>query len=233
MFFWKSKGQPNKKAAATVKLLEDIMAERSFMTVSSNRWQASSLLVAVHEHEFIMDSLTPSSCNAQVYPDMILLLQGRLQGIRWSFQSEVLSSREEEGETLHVLKLPAHIHYSQQRKEFRVPIKAHPPLLTTFRRVSDGLIKGRLMDLSLSGMRVVVPGILMDLSLGEVLSAGHLLLPHGTLDFKAELRYFSHDRRANQTVLGIYFHDLPQAHRRSLSRVIVELQREMQRTQSP
>ncbi|NNM51733.1 MAG: hypothetical protein HKM02_05850 [Pseudomonadales bacterium] len=233
MFFWKSKSQPDKKAAATVKLLQDIMAERSFISVSSNRWQASSLLVSVSELKFVLDNLTPQSCNPLVQPGMTLHLQGRLQGVRWSFQSDVLSSSDDDGETLHTLKLPAHIQHSQQRKEFRVPIKSHPPLLANFRRMSQGLIKGRLMDLSLSGMRVAVPGMLMDLTQGEELSAGHLLLPHGTIDFKAELRYFSYDRRSNQTVLGLYFHDLPQAHRRSLSRLIIELQREMQRTQSP
>ncbi len=193
------------------------------------------MLLEIRPDTILIDTLAPESLQNEFRQGQHLLIQGKHNGIRWHFQSRFLGTESDTDHSLlPLLAIPRKISYDQQRQEFRVNIKSSINAQARFSRALSGNQICSLIDLSPSGFRASLSGILADLGVGEPLHGGVLMLPrYGNISFEAILRNFHHDRRRNQTILGVQFSaKLAEQDQKILQRFLLDMQREHQRTAS-
>lgn len=244
IFFWR-KAQPDdhdKQAqrATMLAALRELVNHHALLTVQiddgGDSASYSSLLLKLVRSDgpLLMDALQPESGNQRLQPGTRLHIQARPDGVPVRFTTTLLASREDEGGVSHELALPESINRRQQRANyrFRIPVDMHAH--ATVQTRDDTTLDGRVVDVSLTGLRLGIKGFLrIPISTGDPLNEGRLQLPNLTpINFRARIRFHHYDRDQRLTLIGMEFQNMAGGDERALARFVTDAQRERQRTRT-
>lgn len=192
----------------------------------------SSALIGIYdEHGFIvLDELTPEEGNRLLKIRHRITLDGRLNGVALSFNTELLEAREKNGIAFYKVRLPESIHYQQQRKDPRVPSHNFGiPFHALRGKGTRQIVRGYVNDLSRKGLGVILMEDDVHLYLGEILPSCIITLPdEGEVAFSMEVRFNSKSRKQEITRVGGCFRDIDAQSLQKIRRCIdrMELARE-------
>lgn len=242
IFFWrKPRTDDNDKQAqrsTMLAALRELVNHHALLTVQiddgGDSASYSSLLLKLERAEgpLLMDALQPDSGNKRLQPGTRLHIQARPDGVPVRFTTTVHASREDEDGISHALALPESINRRQQRANyrFRIPVDMHAQ--ATVQTRDDTTLDGRVVDLSLTGLRLGIKGFLrIPMSNSDPLNEGRLQLPNlAPINFRARIRFHHYDRDQRLTLIGVEFQNMAGADERALARFVTDAQRERQRT---
>ena len=185
------------------------------------------LTVDEKAQQFVTDEFHPSD------PEQLLGNGTKIQfslthhGVRHQFDAVHLQSQSTHEGARHLFQFPKGIEQIQLRDAFRVKLSQAHPIKVTLTQTERPALTGSLADLSASGMRVRMEGLVSPKPVrGEVYSACHLVLSDGNpIICSARLMHWQYDPDLRVTYLGIQFVDLDGNTQRALNRFLTDLQR--------
>lgn len=177
--------------------------------------------------QFVTDAFHPSD------PEQLLGKGTKIQfslthhGVRHQFDAIHIQSQSSPEGTRHHFQFPKGIEQIQLRDAFRVKLSQAHPIKVTLTHSEQPAITGTLADLSASGMRVRIEGLVSPKPVrGEAYSSCHLVLSDGSpIVCAARLMHWQYEPDLRVTYLGIQFVDLDGNTQRALNRFLTELQR--------
>lgn len=148
-------------------------------------------------------------------------------GVRHQFDAVHIAAESTPDGIQHRFQFPKGIEQIQLRDAFRVKLSQAHPIKVTLTHTSNPTITGTLADLSASGMRIRIDGLVTPKPVrGEVYSSCHLVLSDGQpIVCGARLMHWKYDPDLRISYLGIHFENLDGNTQRSLNRYLTELQR--------
>ena len=185
------------------------------------------LAVDAQGQQFVTDEFHPSD------PQQLLANGTKIQfslthhGVRHQFDAIHIQSQSTPEGLRHHFQFPKGIEQIQLRDAFRVKLSQAHPIKVTLTHKEQAAITGSLADLSASGMRVRIDGLVSPKPVrGEVYSSCHLVLNDGSpIICAARLMHWQYDPDLRVSFLGIQFVELDGNTQRALNRFLTELQR--------
>ncbi|MCB1759822.1 MAG: flagellar brake protein [Gammaproteobacteria bacterium] len=189
---------------------------------------STALLGIYDEHDFlILDELSPEFGDRLLRVGQRITLTGRLEGVVLSFSTQLLEIRKKNGAAFYKARLPATLHYQQQRSANRVTSSGADIDFHALRgRGSSQLLKGYVSDLSREGVGIILTDE-VELYPGEIISSCLLRLPgEGEISFSLEVCFCKTDRQQQFTRLGGRFEVIDPSSLQKILRVLKRMQHE-------
>lgn len=187
----------------------------------------SSTLLAVDAPKgfLSLDELNPAAGHKRISQGTVLLIQGWLEGVDVRFSVRIAEVHQERGIYFYRAELPNDLLYHQRRSYLRVPIAMAQETMVDMVG-SDKTIRARMSDISIAGFG----GVILE---GDTLAPGdhfHCSFALGSdhVTARAEVRFIVDD--AARSRFGARFEDLSPGPRRHIERTVMQLQRELART---
>ncbi len=176
---------------------------------------------------YVTDEFIPKEANAQLHAGMRVQFSLTHQGIRHQFEAEWKKQIEDERGPKHIFEFPKGIEQVQLRDAFRVKMSQAHPIKVALTHAEKPPIIGSLADLSASGMRVRVSGLIKPKPVrGEEYTSCHFVLNDGSsIVCVGRLMHWQFDPDADVSYLGIHFEHLDGQTQRTLNRYLNDLQR--------
>lgn len=216
-------------------LLEMYLKENHFLTAvlmdtgkrRLNKMNSGIVDVNVDTQRFACDSFMPKESNDLMAPGVKVQFSLTHQGIRHQFEAVYSTKSQDHNGGVHWFNFPKGIEQIQLRDAFRVKLSQASPIKVTLIHESKPSITGSLVDLSASGMRVKMQGVLEPKpERGELYDSCHLVLSDGTAVVCAtKLMHWQYDQNLKASYLGIQFVDMDGNTQRALSRYLNDMQR--------
>ena len=154
--------------------------------------QFGSMLLAVDRsrHSLVIDELNPGVGNKRIGVGSPFFVIGRHEGVFVGFQSKVLEHIDWEGYGALRIAYPEAIYYLQRRNHFRVAVAPGDVGSVELQRRGAKTIHGQCHDLSVNGMRLLLPSPL-DYALheGEYVPLVRFSLLDAELAVEGEVRF--------------------------------------------
>lgn len=196
----------------------------------------SSTLLVINRPKnwLIIDELTPDSGNRRLENDAPFFTIGRYEGVFVGFQSKLIERIDYEGYGALRIAYPELIYYLQRRNFFRVSVAPGDLSTVNIQRRGAKPLYGQCHDLSVSGMRLLVPSALdYALTTGEYIPVVRFSLEDVELAVEAEVRYVGslRDTKTRQPVrqLGIQFLNMAPGFEQRLQQYVQRRDRELLR----
>ncbi len=194
---------------------------------SDARFQSIILGVDPRRGTVTIDELFPRDFYG--LPGQPLLVTVRLDGGRkLCFDTRIVARQDEGGDLVYQLALPQTLDYDQRRAAMRLRLGDDLAVSSEFVAPNRARCLARVRDLSATGIRLQLPdGVTV--TEGDALSDLNFEFAGRSFQCSASVR----NVRASAdgaTELGAAFVNLPKSDQRSLSRVIMQLQRERSRS---
>jgi len=196
----------------------------------------SSALLAVNrpKHWLIIDELTPDGGNRRLENGAPFFTIGRFEGVFVGFQSKLIERIDYEGYGALRIAYPDLIYYLQRRNFFRVTVAPGDLSTVDIQRRGAKPLYGQCHDLSVSGMRLLVPSALdYALTTGEYIPMVRFSLEDVELAVEAEVRFVGalRDTKTRQPMrqLGIQFLNMAPAFEQRLQQYVQRRDRELLR----
>ncbi|MCP5015260.1 MAG: hypothetical protein GY938_08255 [Ketobacter sp.] len=153
-------------------------------------------------------------------------------GVRHQFDAIHIQALPSDSGTHHVFQFPKGIEQIQLRDAFRVKLSQAHPIKVTLTHATNPAITGTLADLSSSGMRIRIDGLVTPKPVrGEIYSSCHLVLSDGQpVVGGARLMHWQYDPDLRISFLGVHFENLDGTTQRALNRFLTDLQRKQRLT---
>ena len=189
----------------------------------------STGIMAVDEqnHQFFTDEFHPGDPNQLLGEGVTVQFSLTHHGVRHQFNAKHLQAQSTPDGARHLFQFPKGIEQIQLRDAFRVKLSQAHPIKVTLTHAEKAAITGTLADLSASGMRVRIEGLVTPKPVrGEIYSSCHLVLSDGSpIVSAARLMHWQYDPDLRVSFLGIQFEELDGNTQRALNRYLTELQR--------
>lgn len=177
--------------------------------------------------QFVTDRFQPSESEHLLANGTKIQFSLTHHGVRHQFDAVHLQSQSSPEGLRHHFQFPKGIELIQLRDAFRVKLSQAHPIKVTLTQADLPAITGSLADLSASGMRVRVEGLVSPKPVrGAIYSSCHLVLSDGSpIVSGARLMHWKYDPDLRVTYLGIQFSELDGNTQRALNRYLTDLQR--------
>lgn len=186
----------------------------------------SSLLLAMDRESsaLLADELFPVQGHAAMQAGMEVRVIARLDGTDIRFRCRVVEISQRRPASAYTLDLPAAVEHVQRRRAFRVPVPASMSIDVEVQPEDTAPIRGRLIDISQSGVRIELrairpppPALVWQCRIG---------LPDGEILASAETRHAIVDRRGPGVVhVGARFVDIDRGQQRLIGRFTAGIER--------
>ncbi|HCB40896.1 MAG TPA: hypothetical protein DEP79_14425 [Gammaproteobacteria bacterium] len=176
---------------------------------------------------FVTDEFHPSDPNPLLSEGITVQFSLTHHGVRHQFNAVHLQTQSTPEGARHLFRFPKGIEQIQLRDAFRVKLSQAHPIKVTLTHAEHAAITGTLADLSASGMRVRIEGLVTPKPVrGETYSSCHLVLSDGhPIVCGARLMHWQYDPDLRVSYLGVHFENLDGNTQRALNRYLTELQR--------
>lgn len=176
--------------------------------------------------QFMVDDFRPP-VNNPLTPGQPLHFSLTHMGVRCQFNANFVETVAMPGGNQHTLDYPKGIEHIQLRDAYRVQVGSLHPVRVTLTKPDQPTLTGLVVDLSASGARVRIDGLIRPQPhRGDDYEHCVLLLTDGTrITSGARLMHWQYDLKQDQTTLGIQLTGLNASAQRSLSRYLIDLQR--------
>jgi c-di-GMP-binding flagellar brake protein YcgR len=183
--------------------------------------------VDARQRRFATDPLIPANANPLLTPGSVAILSLSHHGIRHQFECLWQSSEGSGDQLRHWFEFPKGIEQVQLRDAFRVKLSQAHPIKVALTHAEKPHLTGTIADLSASGMRVRVAGLIQPKpGRGEQYTSCHFVLSDGQpVVCTARLMHWLYDSDPDVTYLGIQFEHLDGATQRALNRYLTDVQR--------
>lgn len=161
-------------------------------------------------------------------PGQSLTVNARLDGSRrLSFVTHIIGrGRGDDGVEFYELMLPQTLDYNQRRGAYRLQLGHGGALTSEFRAANELRCVATVQDLSSTGIRLALPANeALDINEGDVLNRLQFEFAGRSFQCRADVRNVRSEADGD-TVIGAAFRDLPMRERRSLERMIMQVQRQ-------
>lgn len=193
---------------------------------SDARFQSIILGVDPERGTVTIDELFPRDFFG--LPGQPLVVTVRIDsGRKLSFATHILARREEAGDVVYQLMLPQTLDYNQRRAALRLRLGDELAVSSEFVAPNRRRCLARVRDLSATGIRLQLPDN-VSVAEGDALDDLHFEFAGRSFQCTASVRNVRTGAEG-ETELGAAFVNLSKSDQRSLSRVIMQLQRERSR----
>ncbi|WP_200179997.1 flagellar brake protein [Ectothiorhodospira mobilis] len=173
-----------------------------------------------------LEELTPYQGHLRVAPGRIMQIYTTIDGRPLHFQSPVLHTGEHDDAAFYVVAIPETMDEAQKRLHFRTHMAGRSPVELTVQDRDGSEYPGYLDDLSLGGLRALLPGE-PPVGRGDLLQVKDLALPgEPPITCGLQVRFARQDAHRGGMLLGGRFFDLEEAEAQRLLRVLLRLERE-------
>lgn len=213
-------------------VLRRLLDEHTLLTVSfpdsTELFTSAVLSVDAQAGRFSLDELNPNRGHQQVRPGSVLRIEGRLHGVDTRFLAAVEDIGIENGIYFYRLAFPEYLIYKQRRQYHRVPVKLTLQHGISLTGEHPGYARARLTDISAGGLGgTVTDG--SPLVAGARYTCSIQLAKEAPIVATVEIRFAAKDN-ARQQRFGAMFVDVSPQDRRRITRLVMELERELRRT---
>ncbi|HVK99436.1 MAG TPA: flagellar regulator YcgR PilZN domain-containing protein [Dongiaceae bacterium] len=176
---------------------------------------------------FVTDTFLPEAANARLQAGARVQFSLTQQGIRHQFEASWKKQIEDETGPKHLFDFPRGIEQVQLRDSFRVKISQAHPIKVALTHAEKPPITGTLADLSASGMRMRIIGLIKPKPVrGEQYTSCHFVLSDGSaIACIGRLMHWQYDSENDVSYLGIHFESVDGGTQRTLNRYLTDLQR--------
>ncbi len=183
--------------------------------------------VELGNKQFMTDQFLPLELNDSIKPGDKVLFSLTHHGVRHQFECICTENTNDPKTVKHWFGFPQGVEQIQLRNAFRVKISQAHPIKVTLTHEQKETITGTLADLSASGLRVRIDGLVKPKpERGEIYSSCHLVLGDGSpVIAAAQLVHWQFDPESNLSYLGLHFENLDGNTQRALNRYLTDLQR--------
>lgn len=219
--------------ARMLNVLERIQTARTLLTVhipNHKTHYTSALLEIIPDQGLIvLDELNPAA-NGSIQPGIELHVRAVLKGVEISFKSTVVNIDHKENLAIYRLKIPTLILYQQRRNAFRLSMSGAQNNAVIIHPPGQDKAEGRLIDISLGGVGAHLTNTI-SLTKGDMVPKCEILLPKLNYDIISDLEvcFIKIDEKNNSLRLGGRFHNMEKQQDKTLSRLLLQLQREQLR----
>lgn len=173
-----------------------------------------------------LEELAPYQGHLRVAPGRILQIYATLEGSPLHFQSRVLHTGEHDEAAFYVVEIPDSMDDAQKRLHFRTRMSGRPPMELILQDRNGNEYPGYLDDLSLGGLRALLPGQ-PPIGRGDLLQVKDLTLPgEPPITCGLQVRFAREAAQRGGMQLGGRFFDLEETEAQRLLRVLLRLERE-------
>ena len=185
------------------------------------------LFIDLNSKRFFLEELRPKSASKRLQPGMTLYFIASVDGVRHKFQSRYLSTEELPNGNAHLCEFPTTIEQIQLRNAYRVKLPRSNAVAICLTHPVKAFISGYAADLSATGARLRVEGMLNHEPVqGDIYTMCRLTLPDNTEIFcQAQLMHWRYIPEHKATYLGLMFLKLESMHERTLGRFLTDIQR--------
>ena len=215
-----------------VKLLNYLQQQRARISIQPRVGgdDYDTFIIGVKEgnNSFSIDELSPPPSGRILPKGQRVFILCEHRGITAKFYTQVLDFGEEHGLPFFTLEIPKLVHYTQKRSGYRVTLPNSGAKSAISLLVPDaGLLKGRVLDLSVGGISAALPGNIKELlSKGDKVPCIMNLENKKSLEFDLEIRHVEYQTgHKPQSLIGGSFLNLKGSQERFIERYVVELQR--------
>lgn len=212
------------------KLLNTLKRERSSLSIKfeqSNEPYVSMLLDVDPNRQFIiLDEINSPLGHRLACLGEEFVVTAKENGIFIFFHSKVLDYGSIEGITFYRLPFPSHIELLQRRSTQRLKIPADIALTANFLLPHIGVVRAKILDISLSGLQLTLPRNLKSL-FDNVNKIDHCRLVSPFLpasEFSLEVKHYHYDVSVQRTFVGCQFANLDNTGLKFLSLLTSHLQ---------
>ncbi|SFM41498.1 c-di-GMP-binding flagellar brake protein YcgR, contains PilZNR and PilZ domains [Ectothiorhodospira mobilis] len=223
-------GPPHGAADTILTRLRELEARQTSLHVrldSEPEFFSTRLLRLDPGHGWLfLEELTPYQGHLRVAPGRVMQIYTTLDGTPLHFQSPVLHTGEHDDAAFYVVEVPEAMDDAQKRLHFRTHLSGRSPVELIVQDRAGREYPGHLDDLSLGGLRALLPGE-PPVDRGDLLQVKDLALP-GEPPFACglQVRFARQDTHRGGIILGGRFYDLEEAEAQRLLRVLLRLERE-------
>jgi c-di-GMP-binding flagellar brake protein YcgR len=188
--------------------------------------------VNLDEKRFLTDEFLPAESNQLLVEGMKVQFSLTHHGVRHQFEALYLQSPSSSEGVHHQFEFPKGIEQIQLRDAFRVKLSQAHPIKVTLTHASNAATTGTLADLSASGMRIRIEGLVTPKPIrGEQYTSCHLVLSDGNpIVCSAKLMHWQYDPDLRISFLGVHFENMDGNTQRTLNRYLTDLQRKQRLT---
>lgn len=189
--------------------------------------QFNSIIVSINEKSLLLEKVRPEEGNEVFSQGMKFQVSTKIQGIELNFVSNVIEKLEDN--SIRV-ELPKEVDYLQRRAHQRVYFgQNYKPKVTL--TTDKGALSGYAENISLGGIRLIFENQeQLFLEPGEILSKFTVQLgPSIHIICKIDVRDCQYDMESRKLSIGAQFRYLSKSQENTLSRYIVNIEREAKR----
>ncbi|MFP4160588.1 MAG: flagellar brake protein [Ectothiorhodospira sp.] len=173
-----------------------------------------------------LEELTPYQGHLRVAPGRTMQVYTLLDGMPLHFKSPVLHTGEHDDTAFYVVGLPESMDDEQKRTHFRTRLADKPHVELVIRDRDGGSYPGRLEDLSLGGLRALLP-VGTPIGSGDLLQVEDLTLPgEPPIRCGLQVRCVREDRALGGLIVGGRFFDLGEQEAQRILRELLRLERD-------
>lgn len=210
-------------------LLMRVMDSRSLLATSiAQRSDAYTSLIVeldLRQGAMLLDELHPSDGANAVQPGSQLRVRTRVEGSALEFDCQVEQVMSSQGAKAYLARIPERVRYHERRESFRVSIPhdfALPPAIFSS---ASGAFRGRLLDISETGVGTLVSDASLTGVGGRV--ACTLSLPGTRLITDVQVR--SLGKSAGVPRMGVLFSQLSNVQKTAMAKAVAALNRDLLR----
>lgn len=185
------------------------------------------LYIDLKSKSFFLEELRPRSANKLLRPGMQLYFIASVDGVKHKFTARFVRTEELPQGRTYLCEFPTTIEQIQLRNAYRVKLPRSLPVTISLSHPIKPFISGQAADLSATGARVRIDGVLHSAPVqGDLYSVCRLLMPDGNEIFcQAQLMHFRYASEHKATYMGIMFVDMESMQERVLGKFLTDLQR--------
>lgn len=184
-----------------------------------------SRLTDIDPETNVLTFLTREMAPGELCRSNKLYLSSQLHGSDVRFTTTLFGAGETDGDAYFMVKLPHFIYHPRLRQSYRVNVDGTPQQFQGYSDNSKQPIKGRIVDLSVDGIGIIVQQK-TSLIQGEILKDCSFVLPNGHgVPAAIEVRDIHYNSKLGTTRLGGQFHEVPKPYEQHLVRFIYDAQR--------
>lgn len=215
------------------RVLRSLQLTRSMLTLrfAGDHHAYSSLLIHtdLDHQQFVIDEVNPPAGNEKLKSGQDFTLIAFYEGVQvTSKNNRVIPSAHPEFKHAYTVAFPAKINHKQRRDAYRIHLNSHQSSSVTLINERKNPLKGKIIDLSTTGLGCQFEGYVRPEIKREELFEQCSIRINSNFELHCSLlaKHPRYDRSQNVTHCGFAFLDLDKVQQRQLDKYTLQIQRE-------